>query len=83
MADEARVADYEAVFATASGHKVLRDLLEVSGFLSVFPAGAEPLALAHQNGTRAVFAHVYAILMATPRGREVMAAAFRPAANQE
>lgn len=74
---------YEVVFATPGGIRVLRDLIEVSGFLSVFPTGAEPLTLAHQNGTRALFAHVYAILMSTARGREAIAEALRPAPTKE
>lgn len=74
---------YGVVFATPGGIKVLKDLIEVSGFLSVFPTGAEPQALAHQNGTRAVFAHVYAILMLSQDGREAIAEAFRPASTKE
>lgn len=74
---------YEVTFASPAGIAVLRDLLEVSGFLSIFPTGAEPQVLAHQNGTRAVFAHVYAILMSTQRGREAIAEAFRPASTME
>lgn len=74
---------YQVVFATPGGIRVLRDLMEVSGFLSVFPTGAEPLALAHQNGTRALFAHVYAILMSSHAGREAIAKAFRPASTKE
>lgn len=74
---------YIAIFCTPGGVMVLRDLLEVSGFLSIFPTGAEPQVLAHQNGTRAVFAHVYAILMSTARGRETIAEAFRPASTKE
>lgn len=70
---------YQAVFTSPAGIKVLRDLLEVSGFMTVFPSGADALTLAHQNGTRAVFAQVYGTLMTTERGREAMAAAFRPA----
>lgn len=83
MADPATTEDYDVVFASQSGIRVLRDLIEFSGFLSVFPTGADHQLLAHQNGTRAVFAQVYAILMSTPRGREAMAEALRPAASQE
>lgn len=73
---------YEIAFATPAGIAVLRDLLEVSGFLSIYPGGADAQTLAYHNGTRAVFAQVYAILMSTERGREAMAEAFRPVATR-
>ena len=80
MADEIDLADaYEIAFTTPAGVQVLRDLISTTGFLASLPIGANSDLMVDHNAMRRTFGRIYEILMATPRGREAVAEAFRPA----
>ena len=74
---------YTETFETAHGLRVLRDLLEASGFLAVMPYNAPGNELTDLNGSRRLFARVYEILSRSPSGRQALAAAFRPAETEK
>lgn len=75
---------YAAVFLdSANAVTVLRDLAEATGFMSSLPVGTDPMVLVDHNARRAVFGRIYEILSLTEKGRATLAAALRPAEQEE
>lgn len=69
---------YEAVFSTAHGTMVLRDLAQQCGFMASLPIGASVEMLRDHNTRRAVFGHLYEILSHSVAGRDAIQWAIQP-----
>jgi len=69
---------YEAVFSTAYGAMVLRDLAQQCGFMASLPIGASVEMLRDHNTRRAVFGHLYEILSHSVAGRDAIQWAIKP-----
>lgn len=83
MADITLGEAYEIAFGSPAGIMVLRDLADHTGFMASMPIGTATELLIEHNTGRRFFGRLYEILVTTQRGREAMAEALRPAANQE
>lgn len=69
---------YEAVFSTAHGTMVLRDLAQQCGFMAALPVSAPTEMIRDHNTRRAVFGHIYEILSHSVAGRDAIQWAIKP-----
>lgn len=74
---------YDLTFCTPAGIAVLRDLSELTGFMSSLPVGASADLLIEHNAGRRFFGRLYEILSLTETGREALAVALSPASTKE